>query len=91
MYVTTTVEFVGEERLCVVHWEPVDGEVCIRCVEIALIVEHDWTPSGEFRKWTERFIVDVRSILSETQMNDFAYEIKDEAIKRAAEEEIDAH
>lgn len=81
MIFETDVEFLGEDRPCVIEWRWIDGEIFVERVEISLILEHQWTPRGELRTWRERFFVDVKTILSNGQISDFAREIKAEQVK----------
>lgn len=82
----TKVDFLGEERPAKVAWDWAEDQVWVQGIEIALILERDWTPRGEYKRWRERFVVDVKTILSDDQISDFARQIKAAEVKRAAEE-----
>lgn len=82
----TEIEFFGEDREVVVEWDAVDGECVVRSVTVALIVENQWTPQGKWKQWTERYELDVKSILSDEQIFILARRIKADCLHRAAED-----
>lgn len=82
----TEVDFLDEIRPCSVGWNWVDKEVVVRSVEIVLVVESNWTPHGEFKIWREKFVMDVKTIVSDEQIYNFASMIKADLMKRTAED-----
>lgn len=86
MIYESKIDFLGEDRPCEIYWDPIDGEVFINEVIIHFILEHGWRPNGKMEKWTEDFSADIKPILSDNQISDFARLIKEDAIKRASED-----
>lgn len=82
----TTVEFFGEERPCTVTWEPCWGDIYISAVEIALIIESNWTPQGKYRSHVERRVMDVLPILSDSQALALTKQIRAACAKARAED-----
>lgn len=82
----TEIDFFGEDRIAVVDWDVVDGECVVREVVLSLLVEHNWTPSGEFKRWQERYEMDVKPLLSDEQISILARRVKTDCDRRSSED-----
>lgn len=88
----TEIDLFGEERPCVVTWEPCWGDIYISVVEVALLIESDWTPQGKYKPGNvvERRAMDVLPILSDAQALVLVKQIRAACAKARADDYHDS-
>ena len=87
----TEIVFFDEERPCIVTWEACWGDVYISKVEIALLIQGNWTPQGKHKPGhVERRVMDVLPILSDSQALALTKQIRAACAKARAEDYHDS-
>ena len=86
----TELDLAGETRPALVTWDSVFGDLYLEKVEIALLVNENYTSLGIYSPRTERRWLDITSILSDRQALELTREIKEAARKARAEDYDDS-